>query len=86
LELFLFLPEAVVFGLETGQVVLPPETVALFAALVAGRKHVKEALRGVGRAGAYSDEPFGKDTVGFGVTTKGARRSTVTSRHDILRR
>jgi hypothetical protein len=86
LELLLFPSKAIVLGLRTGQVVLPPKTVILLAALVARREHIEKALRSVGSTGTHAEESFGKDAISFLMTTEGTRGRAVTSRHDILRK
>jgi hypothetical protein len=65
---------------------LPPKAVILLITLVARREHAEKALRNIESAETYTEEPFEKNAVSFLIATKGIKESTITSRHDILRK
>jgi hypothetical protein len=84
-KLLLLTLKTVVLGLETGQVVSPVETVALFAALVPGRQDVQDALRSAGGIGSHGYRPSTKQVISDGITPEGTGGKSFAYRHDILR-
>jgi hypothetical protein len=85
-ELLLLTLETVVLGPETGQVAPPVKTIALFAALVPGRQHAQDALRGAESTRSHGYRPSTKQVISDGITPKETGGEPFTCRHDILRK
>jgi hypothetical protein len=61
-------------------------TVALLAALVQGRQDAEDALGSAGSIRTYCDDAPVQNSVSNLMTTEGAGRKVLASRHDILRK
>jgi hypothetical protein len=85
-KLLLLTLKTIVLGLRTGQVAPSVETIILFAALVPGRQHAQNALRGAGSTGSHSYRPSTKQVVSDEITPKETDEEPFTYRHNILRK